>query len=116
MKFPAGAVSFFKMVYKITAEQLKKKLDNKEPIIIVDVRTQEELQFGKINQAVHIPVPLIQENLNKLDKNKLIVLYCHSDQRSSLCARYLESNDFKTANLIPGILAWKKYQPEIQEY
>ncbi|HLC62941.1 MAG TPA: rhodanese-like domain-containing protein [Candidatus Nanoarchaeia archaeon] len=105
------------MVQKISAEQLKKKLDNKEPVIIIDVRTNEELQFGKIKSSIHIPMHLLPQQLSQLDKNKLIILYCHSGQRSSVCAEYLEKQGFKkVANLLPGILAWKKYDSSIKDY
>jgi len=106
----------FHMATQITAEELKRKIGKEEPIIIVDVRTDEELQFGKIRQAIHIPMHLLPQSLNELDKNKQIILYCHSGQRSSMCAEYLEKQGFKTASLIDGILSWKKYQPEIREY
>lgn len=49
--------------------------------IIVDVRTNEEYASSHIVGAINIPYDEINENIN-LDKNKKILVYCQSGNRS----------------------------------
>ncbi len=50
--------------------------------IIVDVRTKEEYDESHIKGSINIPYDEIDEKTN-LDKNKTIIVYCRSGNRSS---------------------------------
>ena len=61
------------------------KLDtiiNENNYIIVDVRTKEEYDKSHVKGSINIPYDTIDENTN-LDKNKTIIVYCRSGNRSS---------------------------------
>ena len=77
--------------------------------ILVDVRTQDEYNSGYIENSLNIDYLSndFSENVEKLDKNTPIVLYCRSGRRSSLSANKLSKLGFKEIyNLEGGILDW----------
>ena len=64
---------------RISAEDLKVIYDNRDPLILVDVRPKDLYNTGYIPGARNIPNEPEAESLNKLTqlpKDRLIVLYC----------------------------------------
>ena len=59
---------------RITAEELKKRLDNNEKVILLDTRgnTGDAIAKG----AVHVPNSKIEEWAKDIAKDTLIVTYC----------------------------------------
>jgi rhodanese-related sulfurtransferase len=66
-------------VYKsISAEELKKMMDAKKPVFIVDARSLQEYREGHIPAAINIPPEKISSigTLLPKDKKMLVVFYC----------------------------------------
>jgi 3-mercaptopyruvate sulfurtransferase SseA len=64
---------------RISAEDLKVIYDNRDPLILVDVRPKDLFDTGYIPGSRNIPNEPQADSLNKLTqlpKDKLIVLYC----------------------------------------
>ena len=77
--------------------------------ILVDVRTHDEYSSGYIENSLNIDYLSIDfnQNVEELDKNTPIVLYCRSGKRSSRSANILSKLGFKEVyNLHGGILDW----------
>ena len=77
--------------------------------VLVDVRTHDEYNSGYIENSLNIDYLSndFSENVEKLDKNIPIVLYCRSGKRSSMSANKLSELGFKEIyNLEGGILEW----------
>ena len=62
--------------------------------VILDVRSKSEFAGGSIKGSVNIPVDQLERNLDKLDKNKVIITCCASGMRSSSAKGLLESKGF----------------------
>ncbi|MCB9653382.1 MAG: rhodanese-like domain-containing protein [Deltaproteobacteria bacterium] len=63
--------------------------------ILVDVRTTQEFAAGHIPGAIHIPVHEIERRSNELGaKDKPIVVYCRSGNRSASATRMLKARGF----------------------
>ncbi|HDX9589342.1 rhodanese-like domain-containing protein [Bacillus sp. WLY-B-L8] len=92
---------------EMTAKELKRKLMNHEVVNIIDVREVEEIAEGKIPEALHIPLRLIEFRMHELDKQKEYVIVCRSGGRSSRAAQFLESYGFQVINMNGGMLAWE---------
>ena len=91
----------------ITSKQLKEKLDNKEKVTLLDVRTPEEWQITHLPNAKHIPLDDIVSRVNELDSSDNIVVYCHHGMRSARAIGFLQKMGFsKLQNLAGGIDAW----------
>ena len=93
---------------KITAEEAKEIMDTEE-VIILDVRTPEEYKEEHIEGALLIP-DYEHENLAESelpDKDKKILVYCRSGNRSKSAAKTLIDMEYKNVYDFGGIRSWK---------
>jgi rhodanese-related sulfurtransferase len=92
----------------ISPEEAKKRLDNEEAIILLDVRTLEEHQESRISGSILIPVDDIErEAMEKLpDKDTTIFVYCRSGRRSAIAAEALINMGYKGVYDLGGIINW----------
>lgn len=94
----------------ISAEAVKKSLENYEDVVVVDVRTPMEYEKSRIEGSINIPVNELstQVPLTIPDKNKKIYLYCLSGSRSSIGAQALQAIGYINAySMTSGLLAWR---------
>lgn len=94
----------------IQAEDLKRKIDSGEKIIIIDVRTPMEVTRGKIEGSINIPLDFIDSEIEGKvkDKNSEVYLYCLSGSRSIMAAQIMERKGYKNVfNVLSGLLAWR---------
>lgn len=92
---------------EITALELKQLLDSKKDFQLIDVREQYEFDEANINAEL-IPMGEIMDNLDKIAKDKQVVIHCRSGKRSATVIGALESQHGFTNlyNLKGGILAY----------
>ena len=94
----------------ITVDEVKKRLDAGEQLTLVDVREPYENAEFNIGGILH-PLGEIQSLMvDELEpyKDKEIILYCRSGNRSGQACMILESLGFEnTKNLVGGMLAWQ---------
>jgi len=84
---------------------------NNEDTVLLDVREQNEIGQGMLNDAIHIPLSALNSRLSELDKykNNAILVYCRSGNRSGSVCRTLTGRGFETVyNLVGGIMAWQE--------
>jgi rhodanese-related sulfurtransferase len=95
----------------ITVEELKKRLDAGEELHIIDVREPHENAEFNIG-GVLIPLGKIQSmQIDEIEdlKEKEVILYCRSGNRSGQACMFLDAMGFKnTKNLVGGMLAWQE--------
>ncbi|MBI3910974.1 MAG: FAD-dependent oxidoreductase [Armatimonadetes bacterium] len=75
--------------------------------LVLDVRSAEEHQSGAIPGARHIPLPELRSRLEELPRNREIIAYCQTGQRSYYASRLLSQHGFRVRNLIGGFRTWK---------
>lgn len=77
---------------------------------LIDVRTQNEIQQGKMDKALEIELgPAMHKKMSVLDKNKKYIVYCRSGRRSVLASNMMAKMGFTNVNnLLGGYNAWKK--------
>jgi len=79
------------------------------PVLLVDVRNDDEVARGIIEGAIHIPLALLPLQCDALNKAENIVFYCHSGVRSAHAAAFAASKGYKNIyNLAGGVLAWAR--------
>ncbi len=99
-----------KTVPTITLEEIKRRIDTKEPMVLVDVREKEENRAGYIPGAISVPRGFLEMQIESKVPNKdaRVVLYCAGGTRSVLAARTLVElgyTNVESAN--PGFVRWK---------
>lgn len=93
----------------LTKEQLAERLQQKDDLVVLDVRPEEEYASGHVPGAVSLPVAELKRRLKELPKNKEIVAYC----RGSFCAfapqaaRYLGKKGYPIRVLDAGLPDWE---------
>lgn len=95
---------------QITVEELKKRLDDAEPLHLVDVREDYEREEFNIG-GLHHKLGLIQNmDTEPLDdwKDEEVIVYCRSGNRSGQACLMLESLGFtNVVNVKGGMLDWQ---------
>ena len=95
------------MVPEITCQELKSKLDENTPLIVVDVREEFERDISAIEGSIHIPLGELADRINELDPNQSYVMQCRSGGRSARATDILLASGFKKVqNLVGGINQW----------
>ena|SRR5688572_30738913 len=91
---------------EITVKELKKMMDEKQDFQLIDVR--EEMEFDHCNIGGElIPMGTVMDNLDKISKNKKVVVHCKAGGRSGTIVQVLSAQGFDNVyNLKGGILAW----------
>ncbi|MFC5463595.1 sulfurtransferase TusA family protein [Lederbergia graminis] len=91
----------------ISNDELKKKLNANENIVVLDVREAAEYAFNHIPNAVSIPLGEIEERLGELNKEDEIFVLCRTGNRSDLAAQKLAERGFSNViNVVPGMGDW----------
>ncbi|MGA2339112.1 MAG: ThiF family adenylyltransferase [Terracidiphilus sp.] len=91
---------------EIQVEELKRRLDAREDIFVLDVREPHEYQIVNIKGHL-IPLGDLPTRIHELDSSREIVVHCKSGMRSAKAVDFLRKSGFKhAANLTGGILAW----------
>ena len=66
--------------------------------VIVDVRTKEEYDESHLKESINIPYNEIDESI-ELDKEKVILVYCRSGNRSSIAYETLNDLGYTVYDL-----------------
>lgn len=85
------------------------KIDNP---YVLDVRTPKEYSFGCFDNAINIPVDELRDNMSKLNKEKVIYVYCKTGVRSYISCRILMQNGYKVKNIMGGYNLYKQIKED----
>lgn len=86
-----------------------RELDQKKGAMLLDTRTKKEYEAGHIPGSVHIALTDIGAKAKKLRRDKEIVVYCQSGNRSIWAIKRLMGMGFTNlVNLKGGYGAWKR--------
>jgi NADPH-dependent 2,4-dienoyl-CoA reductase/sulfur reductase-like enzyme/rhodanese-related sulfurtransferase len=89
--------------------EVKKKLDNGERFVLLDVRSQMEWKAERIEaeQVKLIPLPELRRRLGELSPDDEIVVLCRTSIRAYQAQRILDGAGFKDVKFMDGsVAAW----------
>ena len=98
----------------ITVEELKKRLDNKEELVFLDVREEWEYEEDNLG-ALNISLGQLPHQLQNIQeyRDQEIIVHCRSGARSGNAKKFLETKGFKKVrNVLGGILAFRQLEEE----
>lgn len=107
-----------KTIKTILADDFKKLADSLQDVVLVDLRTPDEVKGGTIDGAMVIDYfgADFDSRIQKLDKSKVYVLYCAGGGRSGETAEIMEKLGFKKIyNLEGGFNEWVKKKMPIRK-
>ncbi len=92
----------------IGIEEFKTYL-GKEEVQIVDVRGKTEFEEGHVEGAENVFVGTLPQNLDKISKEKQVVIHCQSGDRSAIAYSVLRKNGFNNVkNYSGGMKEWRE--------
>ena len=97
-------------IRQVSVDEVKRMIDAKENVVILDVRDQNELADGRIPGAVNISRGMLEFMAGSVlpDKNAKIVVYCSLDMRGPLATRTLNQLGYRNAmNMTGALKAWQ---------
>lgn len=74
--------------------------------VLIDVRTPEEFASGHIPGAINISVQTMPDRLAEIPRDKAIVVYCHTGNRSATASSILSKAGYGQVYDLGGINAW----------
>lgn len=89
-----------------------KRLPLDGSVTLLDVRTKAEIEGGKINGFISIPLDELREHLDELPKDKPVFIHCHSGLRSYIACRILTGYGYTSYSLAGG---WRLYAKALEE-
>ena len=94
------------------ASDVRKMMDDGEPLVVIDVRERHEYEAGHLVDAVHIGKGVIERDVEKHDfaDDARIVLYCGGGFRSAIAAKSLQDMGWTNVTSLWG--GWRAIQAE----
>ncbi len=94
----------------LSQQKWREQLENDDNAVILDVRTDVELEEGHIPGAIQMDIQqtgVFLEKAKELDSEKNYYIYCRSGSRSGQACMLFNSLGIKNAyNLMGGISDW----------
>ena len=110
---PARLAKYFeaKLAAELGPHNLKRLLDEgASRVVVLDVRSREGFEAGRIPGALHIPFEELPRRLRELPKGAGIVTYCWNVTclLATKAAYVLASKGYRPKELLGGIEEWRK--------
>ena len=92
----------------VTRDELRRRLDAGDDLLLLDVRPGDEFQAGHLPGAISVPLQELERRLDRLPRDRLIVAYC----RGPYCAlapeavAVLRGHGFDARRLEDGLPEW----------
>ncbi|MCR4319473.1 MAG: VTT domain-containing protein [Candidatus Brocadiaceae bacterium] len=102
-----------KPVRMLSVAELKQRLDKREDILVIDVRSAEEYvgDLGHIGDSRNIAIEDLPRRLDELNayQQRSIVIVCRTDQRSLKAAQMLTKAGFSRVTVLQGgMVQWNR--------
>jgi len=98
-------------VPSVSIEEFIEKMNSDSSLVILDVRTPQELvsSLGKIESVINIPVQELSGRIGELEihKDKKIAVICRTGNRSTFATKFLLDNGYSAYNVLDGMVKYK---------
>ena len=96
-----------KRVKETNVPDVKRRMDEEEKFLLVDVREDNEWARGHLPGAVHLSKGIIERDIERTvpDPNAKLILYCGGGFRSALVAENLQKMGYTNVESMDG--GWK---------
>lgn len=97
-------------VRTVSLDEIKRRIEAREPYVLVDVREKDEVRQGYLPGAVHVPRGFLEMQAEQRlpDKNAKLIVYCAGGVRSAFAAKTLEELGYtQVESAMPGFVRWK---------
>ena len=92
-------------IARIKADELKKMIESKADLVIVDTQPKGAYDIGHIKGAINLPWAKDIKDPKKLPKNKLLVLYCdcgHEEDSIDVATQLMNKWGYSNMKILEG--------------
>jgi rhodanese-related sulfurtransferase len=75
----------------VTAAMVADCLENSEPCVFLDVRTETEARYLRVGNVQHIPLEQLPDRIAEIPRDRPVIVFCTSVVRASMAAFYLRA-------------------------
>jgi rhodanese-related sulfurtransferase len=75
---------------------------------LIDVRTDAEYEAAHIPGARHVPLLEVQSEAAGLDRDRPLVVYCRTGERSGMAADAFAASGWDAHSIEGGLVAWSE--------
>jgi rhodanese-related sulfurtransferase len=95
-------------IREVSPRAVMERREQSEPLVLLDVRDQQEVNLGKIPGALHISRGNLETKVEaQIPRDAQVVIYCASGNRSAFAAETLQRMGYgDVASMAGGIRAW----------
>jgi len=94
-------------IAQIPVDELRHRMKETASLQLIDVRRPNEFNSGHAPDFVNVPLPHLEEELGKFDREKPTAVMCQGGYRSSAGVSILVKHGFKKVyNVVGGMTAW----------
>jgi rhodanese-related sulfurtransferase len=100
-------------VSEVSVVEVKRALDTKEKMILLDVRNVSEFERGRIEKSINVPLFDLESDIERVvpDKSQKIYVYCLSGSRSKVAVEEMMKKGYTNVhNVANGLLAWRAHR------
>lgn len=102
----------------LSVKQVQDKIEKKDKITLLDVRTQDEFKNGHLTNSILLPLDDVAKKAESVlkDKNAEIIVYCLTGGRSKKAVEILLSKGYTNViDMQGGITAWQDAGYSVQK-
>ena len=89
-------------IKNVSPKKAKELMGSENDVFLLDVRTKEEYNESHIKTAHLIPVQELEQNIDRIPKDRNVVVYCASGKRSARACGILKNKRLKAIYDIEG--------------
>jgi adenylyltransferase/sulfurtransferase len=94
---------------EVSPEQVQAHLNHGGPLVLLDVREAVEVRICQLPRMIWIPLGQLAARLSEVERDSVVVVYCHLGVWSLQAARFLRAHGVDRAwSLAGGIDAWAR--------
>jgi rhodanese-related sulfurtransferase len=107
-------VSISRDYYTVKQINKVKALSKDKQALLIDVREPKEYASGHITGAINLPLRSLADNLDRIPKNRPVILYCSTGYRTAMGVMALQMLGYDNVRgFPPSIEGWKAAGEEI---
>lgn len=94
------------VVPELTVEEVQDSLAKAVPPLLIDIREPYEWRLVRIPNTCHIPMNEVPDHLDKLPRDRPVVIFCAHGSRSYSVAAWLIEQGVNASSMAGGITQW----------
>jgi len=92
-----------KQIHEISVDDVKRLVEQRSPVKVIDVREADEYAAGRIPGAIWVPRGFLELRIeDKAKRDEPVVLYCAGGTRSALAAKTLQDMGYQNVSSMAG--------------